>query len=174
MKVRLTQQQQGTRNGQPWPAPGSVVDLPDAEAQALISGGAAADPSEDAEKVLVPPMGVHTPGRVAMPVDAPAPLVEAPADAVSDPEAAREAYLAARDGDWQEGPGGIAHQDRTGLAKTAEGIEKSAKAEQDTRKALGVEVLDVGDQPKAGQVGGKDTGQSTPAKSTPTKAADKS
>lgn len=41
MKVRLTQQITGTRDGQPWPAAGEEVDLPESEALALLQGGAA-------------------------------------------------------------------------------------------------------------------------------------
>lgn len=43
MNVRLTTQISGTRNGADWPIPGSVVDLPDAEAKDLIRAGQAVD-----------------------------------------------------------------------------------------------------------------------------------
>lgn len=43
MNVRLTTQISGTRNGADWPIPGSVVDLPDAEAKDLIASGQAVD-----------------------------------------------------------------------------------------------------------------------------------
>jgi hypothetical protein len=36
MQVRLRAAISGTRNGQPWPPSGHTVDLPDAEAVALI------------------------------------------------------------------------------------------------------------------------------------------
>lgn len=41
MRVKMHHQISGTRNGQPWPARGEDVDLPDGEAQALIAQGAA-------------------------------------------------------------------------------------------------------------------------------------
>lgn len=160
MKVRLTQQVQGTRDGQAWPEPGTEVDLPDAEAQALISGGAAVDPNEDSPKVLVPPQGVHTPGRTAMPADATAPLVEVPADAVSDPDGVRDALRARAESNYVEGPAGVAHQKSTGLAHTEESLKKAGKAEERTREALGAPVPTVGqDQPVK-----------TPAKAQPAKA----
>lgn len=37
MKVQVS----GTRNGEDWPAPGQVVDLPDAEAVSLLNQGMA-------------------------------------------------------------------------------------------------------------------------------------
>lgn len=36
MKVRLLVSISGTRNGQPWPPAGNVVDLPDDEAQHMV------------------------------------------------------------------------------------------------------------------------------------------
>ena len=41
MKVTMKVQVSGTRNGEDWPAPGQVVDLPDAEAVSLINQGMA-------------------------------------------------------------------------------------------------------------------------------------
>ncbi len=41
MKVQMRVQVTGTRDGVEWPAPGSVVDLPDEEAASLIAGGMA-------------------------------------------------------------------------------------------------------------------------------------
>lgn len=46
MNVRLTTQISGTRNGADWPAPGSVVDLPEAEARDLIGSGQAVDAND--------------------------------------------------------------------------------------------------------------------------------
>jgi hypothetical protein len=158
VKVRLTQQQQGTRDGQAWPEPGTVVDLPDDEAQALLSGGAAVEPGEESGKVLVPPMGVHTPGRVAMPVDAVTALVEAPADAVADPQAARAAYVAAQAGDYVEGAAGHAHQKSTGQALSTEQTEKADKAAERTEKAFAAAAPKVGEPP------------SKPAKQSPAKS----
>lgn len=37
MRVRLLVEVSGTRNGQPWPARGNEVDLPDEEARSMIS-----------------------------------------------------------------------------------------------------------------------------------------
>lgn len=41
MKVKLTVQISGTRDGEPWPAPGASMDLPADEAVALINNGMA-------------------------------------------------------------------------------------------------------------------------------------
>lgn len=41
MKVKLTQTMSGTRDGQPWPAAGQEVDLPESEAVALLQNGGA-------------------------------------------------------------------------------------------------------------------------------------
>lgn len=41
MRVRMLIQISGTRNGQPWPAKGGTVDLPDAEAKHLCESGIA-------------------------------------------------------------------------------------------------------------------------------------
>ena len=41
MKVRLLIQVSGMRDGQVWPPPNSVVDLPDDEATVLVQAGSA-------------------------------------------------------------------------------------------------------------------------------------
>jgi hypothetical protein len=41
MKVRMKIQPSGTRNGVEWPARGSVIELPDAEAMGYINGNMA-------------------------------------------------------------------------------------------------------------------------------------
>jgi hypothetical protein len=41
MQVRMLQPISGTRNDQPWPAPGEVIDLPDDEASDLVRSGVA-------------------------------------------------------------------------------------------------------------------------------------
>jgi hypothetical protein len=149
VKVRLTQQIQGARDGRDWPEPGTEVDLPDAEARSLIAGGSAVEAGHRADTVLVPPMGVHTPGRTAMPADATSPLVEAPADATADPAAARRAVAAAAAGDFVEGPAGVAHQKRTGLAHTPESLKEVGRAEEQTRPDAAAAAPKVGesDQP---------------------------
>ncbi|HEY5835973.1 hypothetical protein [Streptomyces sp.] len=43
MRVRMKIQISGTRDGQDGPAPGGVIDLPDAEAGFMIGSGAAED-----------------------------------------------------------------------------------------------------------------------------------
>jgi len=46
----------GTRNGEPWPPPGSEIDLPDAEAVKYCANGLAspvADKDADVEKAVV-------------------------------------------------------------------------------------------------------------------------
>lgn len=47
MKVRLIQEMSGLRDGQPWPAVGTVVELPDAEAADLIRAQGAELPEAD-------------------------------------------------------------------------------------------------------------------------------
>lgn len=39
MRVEIRVQITGLRDGQPWPAPGQVVDLPDAEAVDMLAAG---------------------------------------------------------------------------------------------------------------------------------------
>jgi hypothetical protein len=52
LKVKMRTYISGTRNGEPWPVPGTVVDLPDEEAMALCSQGSAEPVAKrDAEKV---------------------------------------------------------------------------------------------------------------------------
>lgn len=48
MRVRLTTQISGTRNGKDWPLVGSVVDLPDHEARDMIASGQATRDDEGA------------------------------------------------------------------------------------------------------------------------------
>lgn len=157
MRVRMVQQVSGTRDGASWPAPGTEVDLPDFEARALISGGAAVGTEDQGRTVLVPPAGVHVPGRTAMPADAVAPLVEVPADAVSYPDQTRDALTAHAEGNYVEGPAGVAHQQATGLAHTSEGLDAAAEDERRTREDFAASTPTVGEKP---------------AKATPAKAAD--
>ncbi len=53
MKIVLTGQISGTRDGKSWPAPGTEIDLPDAEAEGLVKNGTAirAD-DENADMVM--------------------------------------------------------------------------------------------------------------------------
>lgn len=46
MRVRLLVEITGTRDGEPWPPLGDVVDLPDAEATDLVRGGLAVEASD--------------------------------------------------------------------------------------------------------------------------------
>lgn len=41
MKLQMKVQVSGTRNGEDWPAPGDVVEVPDEEAVLLLNGGLA-------------------------------------------------------------------------------------------------------------------------------------
>lgn len=170
MRVLLTQQISGARDGQPWPAPGNEIDLPDAEARALLTGGNAVEAGTKAhgEKVLVPPAGVHTPGRTALDAgEQGPPLVEAPADALSDPEGAKQAYRDAQAGNWQAGPPvEMAHQDRTGLAFTREQLDDAEQAERQTREVFGLPQTGPGTSEQASP-------SVTPAEpKAPAKAAD--
>jgi hypothetical protein len=170
MRVLLTQKPSGTRDGLDWPEAGTEIDLPEAEARSLISGGVAVEPGKGSSKtVLVPPMGIHTPGRTAMPPgeDGP-PLVEVPADAVSDPEGVKAALKARAEGNFVAGPANVAHQDSTGRALTKDELDDAAKAEKATRAALYV------DAPKVGQdASGAPAGNVTPAEpKAPSKASE--
>ncbi|MGH3679092.1 MAG: hypothetical protein ACRDT2_02015 [Natronosporangium sp.] len=56
MKVRMKGVISGTRNGVPWPGPGSLVDLPDSEAAQLCDQGMAVPVAQDrVEKAVAPP-----------------------------------------------------------------------------------------------------------------------
>lgn len=46
-RIKLDVQITGTRDGEEWPRPGYVIDLPEAEAQDLIAAGAAHEPADD-------------------------------------------------------------------------------------------------------------------------------
>jgi len=46
MKIRMTVDQSGTRNGHPWPARGTVIDLPDEEALGYVRGAMAVPVAE--------------------------------------------------------------------------------------------------------------------------------
>lgn len=46
MRVEMTTHISGTRNGEEWPAPGAVLDLPDHEAESLILAGYAKEPTD--------------------------------------------------------------------------------------------------------------------------------
>lgn len=49
MRVAMKLQISGTRNGEPWPARGETIDLPDDEAAALVAQGAAEPAGETAD-----------------------------------------------------------------------------------------------------------------------------
>lgn len=53
MKVILTTSISGTRDGKDWPARGSEVDLPDAEAADMLAAGLAKPIGDDAEAPAV-------------------------------------------------------------------------------------------------------------------------
>ena len=63
MKVTVS----GTRNGQPWPDKGGIVDLPDDEAKHLIAAGLAKEPDAgpqaepDVEEASAPAPETSTP-----------------------------------------------------------------------------------------------------------------
>jgi hypothetical protein len=151
MRVLLTQKPSGTRDGLDWPDAGTEIDLPEAEARSLISGGVAVEPGKGSAKtVLVPPMGIHTPGRTAIDAgEQGPPLVEVPADALSDPEGVKAAVRARAEGNFVAGPANVAHQDRTGRAFTKDELDEAAKVEKATRAALYADAPKVGQEPKA-------------------------
>lgn len=136
MRVRLTGQISGTRDGQNWPEPGTIVDLPDTEARGLIAGNSAVKVDGEAAggKVLVPPDGIHTPGRLAQAASENMQLVEVPVDAVADPQGTVDAVQARADGDYVEVPRGTGVQGRKGEALTQSVVEENAEAEKVTRE----------------------------------------
>jgi hypothetical protein len=100
--------------------------------------------NEKSDTVLVPPAGVHTPGRTAMGDESP--YVEAPADAASDPDAAREAYEKAQRGDYDETlPAGVIPQNADGSAKTP---AEAAETVEDERR-MKDHIEGKADQPSA-------------------------
>lgn len=136
MKVRMTQQVSGSRNGQPWPEPGMEAEVSDAEGRALIQGNVAQPLDYKGDTVLVPPAGVHTPGRTAY---ADVNLVEVPVDAVADPEAAVAAHKAMLSGESAKSvPAGSSVQGHDGSALTGKQIDEALEADKQTAKDLGL------------------------------------
>ena len=64
MRVVMTVDQSGMRNGQDWPPRGTPIDLPDDEALGYIKGGMArpADKEDDVEKAVAPTEDVENRG----------------------------------------------------------------------------------------------------------------
>lgn len=54
MKIRMKVEVSGTRNGQPWPARGAVVDVDDSEAAAMCAAGLATPVVDDKVETAVP------------------------------------------------------------------------------------------------------------------------
>jgi hypothetical protein len=139
MKVRMLQQVSGSRNGQPWPAPGEEVDLSDSEAHSVIGGGAAEEVGAEHDTVLVPPDGIHTPGMTAFQEPGVVNLVAVPTDALADPEGVRAALKARAEGNYAAtAPAGTGLQQQSGAAMNAEGVERTVKAEETAREDLNV------------------------------------
>ncbi|GAA2351744.1 hypothetical protein [Streptomyces carpaticus] len=64
MRVRMKVRVSGTRNGQAWPAKGGTIDLPEAEAAALVAVGAAEpEPEGQAEEQAGEPEQATAPDR---------------------------------------------------------------------------------------------------------------
>lgn len=156
--VRMIGQVSGSRDGKPWPEPGMPAEVTEAEARALIDGGMAQEMDYKSDPVLVPPAGVHTPGRTAY---GDVNLVEVPADAVADPEAAKAAAKAARDGETAKSvPAGTGIQGHDGGALSAEKIDDGLKADEETAKDLGLP------SPQAKAPAGKTSSKSTSSTSS--------
>lgn len=65
MRVKMTVDMSGTRNGEPWPPRGTAIDLPDAEALQYISADMAKPAGEEpAETATMPTEDVETRGPV--------------------------------------------------------------------------------------------------------------
>jgi hypothetical protein len=92
--------------------------------------------NDEKNTVLVPPAGVHTPGTTAHGDGQP--LVEAPADAFSDPDAAAKAYQDAQAGNFAKiGPKSLANQNADGSAMTPQQLADAEKAEKEQAARLG-------------------------------------
>lgn len=73
MQVRMKVTISGTRDGQPWPPRGELVDLPDGEAEQMIRGGLAGAAGDDeagadeetpaVEEATAPKAETSTPSR---------------------------------------------------------------------------------------------------------------
>lgn len=57
MKVKMIADIRGTRDGEDWPAAGSIAELPDAEAADLIMNGYAVDPADAEDETADAPSG---------------------------------------------------------------------------------------------------------------------
>jgi hypothetical protein len=134
MRVRLTSQISGTRNGQEWPEPGTEIDLPDDEARNLLTAGTAVEVGHDAGSVMVPPAGVHTPATPATD-EARREFVEAAGDALADPDGTARAMRDAREGNTTQVPTGVGVQHPDGRALTPEELDESTEAERVNREA---------------------------------------
>lgn len=134
MLVRMTQQIQGNGpDGNPWPAPGTEINLPDGDARSAIRAGTAVDPSIPQAKVLVPPAGIHVPGITAA-EHAHQALVEVPQDALADPHGVRRALDDVNAGNYVRGNPNVGHQHADGSALTVEET-KQQDGEAGTGKA---------------------------------------
>lgn len=61
MKVKMKVEVSGTRDGQPWPKRGEVLELPDADGAQLCAGGLAEPlPDDHVEKAVPDTGGVET------------------------------------------------------------------------------------------------------------------
>lgn len=137
MKVRMLEQLSGARDGAAWPTPGSEIDLPDAEARALIRGNSAEEVGATHDKVLVPTTGVHTPGTVAFEEPGVVDLVAVPVNALADREGTKEALRAVRDGNTTQVPAGTGVQGPAGFALTEDGVQESVKADEQAAEDFG-------------------------------------
>jgi hypothetical protein len=81
MRVRLRHQISGTRDGAEWPAPGDTIALPDDEARALITTGAAEEVAEEesASAIETDPDELEPAQLVEVPVEAQA-VIEEPTE----------------------------------------------------------------------------------------------
>ncbi|HZO65976.1 MAG TPA: hypothetical protein VFB74_13310 [Kribbellaceae bacterium] len=141
----LTTQISGTRNGQLWPPPGTVIDLPDDEANALVPGSAVEVGDNDQPKIFVPPAGVHTPGVTAHGVGTQG-LVEVPVDALTDPQGTRDALKDVAEGNLKEVPAGVGVQKPDGSALTSNELDKRVEREEKTREAYEAVAPTVGSE----------------------------
>lgn len=85
-----------------------------------------ASKDDKTETVLVPPAGIHTPGRTAIGDESP--FMEVPADAAGNPDATRAAVERAQAGNFDTTlPAGVVPQHPDGSAKTPEAADQAVK-----------------------------------------------
>lgn len=77
MRIKMTVEVSGSRNGKPWPKRGETMDLPDAEAAQLCAAGMAETVNDDVEKAVPAKAEVTEPPKAEV-TEKPAPEKRGP------------------------------------------------------------------------------------------------